>query len=155
MTVFIIVFGTTFAISVEIFIYKLYVYIYVCMCMYVYIYIYIKYVRISLLIFVCIWYNEMFFIALRIPLHKIKSVQKTLKEVDTNLSQVHVVTVRSYLSNYLNTEYYGEISIGTPPQTFNVTFDTGSSNLWVPSQTCTKTWATIACCKYITVSLFL
>jgi len=40
------------------------------------------------------------------------------------------------IKDYANAQYYAEVEIGTPPQTFQVIYDTGSSNLWVPEVGC-------------------
>ncbi|KAJ1660930.1 hypothetical protein IWQ61_000191 [Dispira simplex] len=40
------------------------------------------------------------------------------------------------LTNHANSMYYGTLLLGTPPQEFQVLFDTGSVDMWVPSVQC-------------------
>ncbi|XP_053279724.1 cathepsin D [Pleuronectes platessa] len=88
---------------------------------------------------------------IRIPLTKFRSIRRELtdsgKPVEELVSDHHSLKYNTgfpsstkptpeTLKNYLDAQYYGDISLGTPPQTFSVVFDTGSSNLWVPSVHC-------------------
>jgi hypothetical protein len=40
------------------------------------------------------------------------------------------------INDYENSQYYGEINLGTPEQSFEVIFDTGSADLWVAGSGC-------------------
>ena len=61
-------------------------------------------------------------------------------------------SVAQNVNDYEDVEYIGNITIGTPDQTFLVILDTGSANLWVPDTSCGN--GSSVCAAYCTDETF-
>lgn len=92
----------------------------------------------------------------RVPLTKVPLVKSTLESQKEYL-QSSDFTTKIYdamysnsnipVEDFTNTQYLVEIEVGTPPQSFLIVPDTGSSNVWVYSAKC---WFSVACYNHQT-----
>jgi len=85
------------------------------------------------------------FAVVRVPLRKITSMREKMHRDGTwaayqKQREIARATARAHgdipENDYSDLVYIADVQVGTPPQTFQVIADTGSSNFWVPDKTC-------------------
>lgn len=79
----------------------------------------------------------------KIPLHKrnltMAHIEASKETLANQISSHYLLESNNrsiHLKDYMNTQYMVEVSLGTPPQSFLMIPDTGSSNVWVYDEAC-------------------
>lgn len=88
----------------------------------------------------------------RIPLTRVEKSSTTQKILHANQTMLgaprgYLDGMRVPITDFMNAQYFVTVEIGTPPQSFTMVPDTGSSNLWVYSHGC---WFSPACWTHST-----
>ena len=75
--------------------------------------------------------------------HHLSNIAKRVKGTKFERAVADPVPVPQW--NLADFEYLGIAEVGSPPQSFDVVYDTGSSNFWIPDKNCTDLLISPAC----------
>jgi len=98
--------------------------------------------KVEYLIFISVFLSPVYGI-INVPVKTIQKSQtsdQSKREFFDSISSEFLPSTNELipLINDADTIFYGDIEVGSPSKAFTVVFDTGSSNLWIPSVNCTS-----------------